>query len=84
MIMSGTTSITESPDWVRHYWKATLQPTKAGSDYQEYDEVNDFQVFVFVVTDFERSYFKDLHAYGDVKKVKLWELPEGDIEYQAY
>jgi hypothetical protein len=84
MIMNGTTSISTSPDWVQHYWNATLQQSKAGSDYQEYDEIDDFQVFVFIVTDYERSLFKDLHVFGKVKKVKLWELPEGDIAYEAY
>lgn len=77
--ITGLSALSASPDWVQYYWESSINPEAV--DRIDYDEEEDHQVFYFQVLGDEKEWFPDLQ---DIAVVRLWELPEGQIAYEAY
>jgi len=78
--IQGMDELKLCPEWVRHFWDLTIG---LRADREEYNEEEDLQIFVFDVNWDDRKACPELESKG-IKLVKIWELPDGPIRYEAY
>jgi hypothetical protein len=76
--MRGLGKLSSHPDWIHYYWNMTFS---FGGDHQDYNELEDIQVFLFDVNILDKSIYPEIENWS---KLRIWETAEGLIGYTAW
>lgn len=78
VLVSGLSQLENCPLIVQYYWQNTLLPDPRCET--SYEETNDYQLFVFEVSESERTLFQEEKI---LHRVVIYENAEGLIGYQG-